>query len=253
MIGPVVLSVFPLMALAMALRGIAGWAEIGDKRFAGALAGGGLGAAGFAILIVRAMLGASPSPDAGLVLARIVSVAIAPPVEELLKGGVILMIALLLPWDARRTGLVVGAITGLAFAMTENVHFFVRAGDALAARGVATSLQVGPFSIAVPPMLSGPLLAYVLERLLLVSVMHAVAGSWVGGALTGGRPASRIAPALGALGAGVAMHAAWNAMAWLQLSLPVAKFAGGLFIYACATGTCVLYVLSPRGATPPAP
>ncbi len=253
MIGPVVLSVFPLMALAMALRGLAGWNEVGDRRFFGALAGGGLGAAGFAILIVRSILATAGGQPPSLPIHQAVSVLLAPPVEEALKAGAILLVASVFPWDDRRIGLVVGATAGLAFAMTENVHFFVRAGEALAGRSTGSTAH-GPLGFLVAFLPNSALGVYVMERLLLVSVMHGVGGSWLGAAMTGRGRARALPLVIGVLGAAVFLHAGWNACAWLDMRLPFAKSLGALVLYSCAMGSAILFVLSPRtaaGSPPP--
>ena len=247
MIGPVALSVFPLMAVAMALRALAGWNEVGEKRFFGALAAGGLGAAGFAILLVRMIVGtvALNAPSGPIMQA--VSVLVAPPVEEGLKAAAIILVASVLPWENRQIGMVVGATAGLAFAMTENVHFFVRAGEVFSTDGAALA-DLGPFSFFSALLPRSALGTYVIERLLLVSVMHAIGGSWLGMAMTGRDRARALPIVLGALGAAVFLHAGWNACAWVALQFPVAKFLGGIVLYACVIGTALLCVLSPRPA-----
>lgn len=252
MIGPVFLSIFPLMALAMALRAFGDWSAVGDKRFFAALAGGGIGAAGLAIPLVRGLLHGTHQ-EIELPVARAVTILAAPPIEEGLKGAALLMISWVLPWDDRRVGLVVGAITGLAFAMTENIHYFVRAGGVFAFSASQSGPPgPGPMGVLLQSLPSGQLLSYVLERLLTVSIMHGVASSWIGAALAGRDRGAAFLAAMGALCAATCLHAGWNLTVWLAMRNPIASVAGSLFVYVCVNVSAILFVTysRPRGVHP---
>ncbi|MDQ2682678.1 MAG: PrsW family intramembrane metalloprotease [Chloroflexota bacterium] len=132
-------------------------------------------------------------PDTGAILTAVIS---APLVEESAKGLLVLIVLMVTRKhiDGMLDGLVLGALVGLGFAMTENVMYF---GQAYDAGGVSS---VG---------------ALFVVRSLINGLGHAVWASFTGAAIgwardRHGRGVLRaIVPVIG-WGAAVLGHAVWN-------------------------------------------
>ena len=121
------------------------------------------------------------------------TVVVAPIVEEITKGVVIILLFLSRDFDNTTDGLVYGAAVGLGFAMTENFLYFVGAYADSGVGGWATT---------------------VVLRTLFTGVMHCVACSIFGGALGYTKYPAKLKgrwfiPVAGLLGA-MGVHAFWN-------------------------------------------
>lgn len=192
LVGAAGLAVFPLLAAAMAIRALAGWMRMGELRFFGALMGGGIGAAGMAIAIVRLAMGGSLATlyDQGRI--TFIALVLAPIVEESLKGIVAMSLALTLSGPSFRLGFACGAIAGLAFAMTENTHYYFEGGKALSDLG---------------------LLKFTIERTIFTSIMHALGPAWIAGMLARSAPLPvRIGGAFAMVVGAMGLHFIWNAL-----------------------------------------
>jgi len=197
LVGAAGLAVFPLLAAAMAVRALAGWTRMGEIRFFAALLGGGVGAAGMAIAIVRLAMGGSMASALEQGRVTFTALVLAPIVEEILKGIVASALALTLFAPSFRMGFACGAICGLAFAMTENTHYFFEGGKALSDMG---------------------LVSFAIERTLFTSVMHVLGPAWVAGMLARKAPvAIRAAGAVAMLAGAIGLHFVWNALLFSEL------------------------------------
>lgn len=121
------------------------------------------------------------------------TVVIAPLVEEITKGVVIVVLFLSRDFDNTTDGIVYGAAVGLGFAMTENFLYFV---------GAYASSGVGGWASTV------------IVRSLFSGVMHCVASSLFGAALGyakyPAKQSSRWLWPAGGLLAAMGVHAFWN-------------------------------------------
>lgn len=121
------------------------------------------------------------------------TVVIAPIVEEITKGAILLVLFLARDFDNTTDGIVYGAATGLGFAMTENFLYFVSAYSEGGAGGWASTVVI---------------------RTLFSGVMHCVASGALGAALGYAKyPANRntrwLVPLAG-LAVAMGIHAVWN-------------------------------------------
>ena len=116
----------------------------------------------------------------------------APVIEEAVKAGVLLLVLGSTEVRGVRTGIVIGALVGLGFAVTENLGYF------LVAR-----VQDGPtgllHAIAIRGVVEGAI----------HPVLTATAGAGLGIAMA----RRRVLPAVVGFGAAVAQHAVWNGLA----------------------------------------
>jgi len=124
----------------------------------------------------------------------VVAVGAAPLVEELVKAGVLLGIALLWRDELRcvRAGIVAGALAGMGFALTENLRYLLMA-----------ALQGG----------SVGLLRWVWVRGVVEGGVHAVFAAATGAGLGYARASGRPRAVLAGGGAAVVQHVAWNGLA----------------------------------------
>jgi len=124
----------------------------------------------------------------------LVAVLGAPLVEELAKGCVLLGVVLLWRDELRsvRAGVVVGALAGMGFAVTENVRYLLVA-----------VLQDGPAG----------LLRWVWVRGIVEGGVHAVFAAATGAGLGSARATGRLRATLAGFGAAVVQHVAWNGLA----------------------------------------
>lgn len=155
---------------------------------------------------IAALTGAAAAP-------RVTAAIAAPIAEEVAKAAALAAALLLAP--RRRAGVAAGmlhgALVGIGFAMTENLHYFllaaVQAGSTGLAHAVYTRAILGGFNHAVFTATAGAGLGWALERR---------AGAGI---------------AMGALGLASAQHILWNAFG-------SARIAAVLCNPAVAGGAC---------------
>ncbi len=124
-----------------------------------------------------------------------VAVGVAPLIEELAKGGGILLVVVFSQhFDNPTDGLVYGTAVGLGFAVTENLLY-----------GLWSAPELG----------QAQALAVVFGRTLFTAGVHALASSIVGAGLGFGRMSGRRLSAFGwallGLAVAVILHGGWNA------------------------------------------
>lgn len=192
MITSALYAVVPLMALAMLIRGAAGWHVIGTARFFGALIWGAVGAAGIAAVSLNYLLDALGLAVGSAGRESAAAMLFAPPIEEFLKCAGLMVILAMMPIALKRHGAALGACVGIGFAMTENLLYFTAASDALRTHGY---------------------FEYMIQRTIFATMMHAlgpaIVGSLAGKFHVSGLVAMGPAAALGTAIA-VGIHFAWN-------------------------------------------
>jgi len=90
---------------------------------------GGLGGAGFGCCINTSVISIVSSFAGGDTAEWVGPVIVAPLVEEVTKIAPLFVLLLLRQFDNQTDGIIYGAATGLGFAMTENISYFIDVGS----------------------------------------------------------------------------------------------------------------------------